>query len=46
MMLTPSPCQIDIAMIDGIARVGLVSHFCGGMPKTPRTWLSSPESAL
>ena len=33
-------------MIEGIASVGLLSHFWGGIPKTPRTSLSRPASGL
>ena len=44
--LTPRPCQIDMATIDGIARVGSLSHFWAGIPTSPRTWLSRPESGL
>ena len=44
--LTPRPCQIDIATIDGMASVGSLSHFWGGIPNTPRTSLSRPPSAL
>ena len=44
--LIPRPCQIDIAMIEGIASVGSLSHFCDGIPKTPRTWLRRPDSGL
>ena len=45
-MFTPRPCQIDMAMIEGIARVGLLSHFWAGIPKNPMTWFRRPESAL
>ena len=29
MTFVPRPCQTDMATIDGIARVGSLSHFCG-----------------
>ena len=46
MTFVPRPCQTDIATIDGMASVGLLSHFWGAIPNTPRNWLSRPESGL
>ena len=45
MTLTPRPCQIDIAMIDGIASVGSLSHFCVGMPKMPEDLVQQARRA-
>ena len=45
-VLAGSPCQIDIAMIEGIAQKGSETHFWAGIPKAPRSWLSRPLVGL
>ena len=44
--LMPRPCQMLIAMIDGIAQNGSLIHFWGGSPMIPMNWLSSPLLGL
>ena len=45
-VLAGRPCQMHIAMIDGIAQNGSLIHFWAGMPNTPRNWLRSPLVGL